>query len=231
MAPAVAARSFDDVAEPALVMKLDFGGNARSELGVGLQLNYSTAVRQALGALSASPATSIEALESGIGSRLLETPALAQFDFDRQGFRKASLIGLPLVTRHVRLNQAAGAYSGEAPAEAPAEEGVVQEGAAEEGVAQEGMSEETLAQEPVAQEAAAEAGVEGAVAEDSAWYDYSQWGWKGWGLAAAGTVGAFLLVDGGGGNNSDPAPASSNPPAGTPCTTTVPTPLPPGCTP
>lgn len=211
MAPAVAARSFDDVAEPALVMKLDFGGNARSELGVGLQLNYSTAVRQALGTLSASPATSIEALESGIGSRLLETPALAQFDFNRQGFRKASLIGLPLVTRHVRLNQAAGA---------PDPAGGI--------VIQEGMSEEDL-QQPVPPDSLAGKGSaeKGTFAEDAAWYDYSRWGWKGWGLAAAGTVGAYLLV---GGGNDDPS-ATSEPESSetTPCRTMVPKPLPQGC--
>lgn len=133
MAPALQARSFDEVVEPAMMMKLEFGGSSRSEFGVGLRLNYSTAVRRALATLSVSPESSIEAFESGIGSRLLETPALAQLDFNRHGFRKASLIGLPLVTRHVRVNQTDEA-AGE---EVPAEEGMAEEGMAEEAVAEE----------------------------------------------------------------------------------------------
>ncbi len=128
MAPAVMARSLDDVVEPAMMMQLDFGGGSRPEFGVGLRLNYSTPVRQALGMLSVNPETSLESFESGIGSRLLDTPALAQLDFNRHGFRKASLAGLPLVTRHLRLNQTEETASEEAPAEetsseeAPAEE-------------------------------------------------------------------------------------------------------------
>ncbi len=120
MAPGVQAGSLDNVVEPAMVMKLDFGGSQRSEFNMGLRLNYSTSVRQALSALSANPETPVEALETGIGSSLFSGPALTQLDFNRNGFRKAYLLGLPLVTRHVRLNQTEEETAAE---EAPAEEG------------------------------------------------------------------------------------------------------------
>jgi hypothetical protein len=108
-------------------------------------------------------------------------PALAQLDFNRNGFRKASLIGLPLVTRHVRVNQTDEA-GGE---EAPAEESMAEEAPAEEGMAEEGAAE-----------------------EEWVWYDYTQWGWRSWSLAAAGAVGVYLLVAD---DNDDPAPAGGPP--------------------
>lgn len=226
VAPAASARPLGDLVEPALLLNLDFGGSAPAVFGLGLRLNHSTPVRQALAALSANPG-SRQAYDGGMGSHLLDVPPLAQFEFNRQGFRRASLVGLPLVTRHLRLNQ----VETEPGAETPGDEASADEVSVEEGVVQQGMSEESLSQPATPPADSADEMSQSAGAEDTAWYDYSQWGWKGWSLAAAGVVGASLLVGGGGGNNSDPAPASSNPPTGTPCTTTVPTPLPPGCTP
>lgn len=104
-APAVQAGSLDGYIEPAMVMKLDFGGSERSEFNMGLRLNYATNVRQALGGLSASPDTAIEAVELRNGSHLFTGPALTQLDFNRSGFHKASLMGRTLVTRHLRVNQ------------------------------------------------------------------------------------------------------------------------------
>jgi len=105
MAPAVQAGSLDSYVEPAMVMNMQFGGTQRSEFNMGLRLNYATSVRQSLGTLSASPDTALEAVELRGGSHFFTGPALTQFDFNRTGFHKASLMGRTLVTKRLRLNQ------------------------------------------------------------------------------------------------------------------------------
>lgn len=183
IAPAAQARPLDEVFEPAIVMKLDFGGRTRPHLGMGVQLNYSTLVRRAMGARFVSHETSLEAYESSIGSHLMEGPALAQLDFNRQGFHRALLVGLPLVTRHLRLRQTE--TSG---AEPPAEEATTQE------------AEET-------KEEAVQETTESEVTGDSSRYDFSQWSWQGWSVATAGAVGVYLLVDDD--DTDEPAPAGN----------------------
>ena len=197
MSQGVQAEGLDSVVEPAAMFKLDFGGKAAPAAGFALRLNYSTEVRQSLARLAHDP----DAREYRLGSNLFGTPALGQLDFNHHGFRRATLVGLPLVTRHVR-NQT------DAPTDGSAAE------------------------------VAAEASAEGAPpAEDAAWYDYGSWGWKGWTLAAAGAVGAYVLLSddddedsapatgGGGGGGGEETPDEGGP-LGLGCD---PTPLELGC--
>jgi hypothetical protein len=117
-APVTQAASFEPAVEPAVLMKMDFGGTQRAELGLSLRLNYPQDVRQSLGLMAAQPDTARDAMLLRADSRLATGPALAQFDFTRNGFHRASLAGLPLVTRHVRSqDEGEVAAEGDVPAE------------------------------------------------------------------------------------------------------------------
>lgn len=123
MAPMAQADSLEQAFEPAAMFKLDFGGKAAPEAGFALRLNYSSAVRQSLARLTLNPETAAQALTSRSRSNLFGVPALGQLDFNRNGFRSATLVGLPLVTRHVRnqTDEAADGSAAEVAADASAE--------------------------------------------------------------------------------------------------------------
>lgn len=190
VAPAAGAGSLDRVVEPALMMKLDFGGAARSGPSFALRLNYSSAVRQTLARMAASPDTRLQMLALSGNSRLLDGPALAQFDFNRQGFHSASLAGLPLVTRVVRLNQNADAPAADAP---PADTPPADSAAAP-----------VDAATPATIDAGAGAA---AAAEPASWYDWHAWDWKTW--TAVGVGAAAIIYVATKKKKDDPAPPPS----------------------
>lgn len=101
MAPVVQAGPAETPFEPALMMKLEFGGVRQPELGMALRLNHSSKVRQSLAGFGSSDALSWQSQERSHGL-MFQGPALAQLDFKTTGAGRATLMGLPLVTRHVR---------------------------------------------------------------------------------------------------------------------------------